>query len=439
MKTKPLNRRSFLKAGSSLILLPMFESLIPFRAGAASTFAGAPIRVGFMHFPYGVYYGDWIPTGSLGASYTLPTHLNSLTPYRSDLIMHKQLWQPFGRVDGEGSHARDHGTFLCCARLNKSMDIIRAGISVDQVIANMLSGSTPVKSVVMSRNNFGGADSGYSSYYEKTLSWSSATQATRRVNNPGEAFDLLFSGSSNPQQSQTEAAKRAANKKSILDSTMESINQVTTQLGQSDKQKLDQYLTSIREVEKKITALPPPARNCNKGTKPLSVVDFPTHIRLMMDLMVLAYQCDLTRVISNSLGSASKFNFLNIFDLHHATSHWSSDKSFPEKYRKTTTWYAEQFAYFLKRMKETIDVNGKSLLDNSMIIMGSGLNMQGTGHYHDNLPIILAGKAGGQIQSGRSMDAGKKVKLANLYLAMLKIMGYTESSFGDSDGEVNLK
>ncbi|MDZ4663223.1 MAG: DUF1552 domain-containing protein [Pseudomonadota bacterium] len=439
MKKSHLDRRTFLKAGGAMIMLPFLEAMIPLRATAASVIAGIPIRTAFLVFPWGSFYDSWLPVG-LGAAYQFPTELQGLQAYRSDITMLSNLTQNTLNPDAPGVHAREFGTFLSCAVNNPSLTDIRSGISADQYIANLVASQTRVRSINMTYRDHGGkGDSVYSSYYTKTLSWATNTTAAPRVNSPAEAFDALFAGGAvSTTQTNAEAAKIRAYKKSILDSTKESLSSLTRELGKSDRVKMDQYLTSIREVEIEInsTPLPTSTKQCNSGVRTDSAV-FATHTKLMLDLMVIAFQCDLTRVITNRMSSGD-FSFLGVIDNHHLVSHYSLDPSYAEKYKKIIRWYVGQYAYLLGRMKAITEPNGKTLLDNSMLLFGSGMQMGANSHTTNRLTLLLAGKAGGQILSGRAIMPKTEVRFANVYMAMLKIMGYAGSSFGNSNGIADL-
>lgn len=447
-KLLPVNRRHFLRGLGVCLALPAFESMVPLRSFAAAslkpatTATGAPLRMAFLYVPNGVNRRMWRPTGT-GADYELGKSLEPLAPFRNDFQFISKLDQKNGLAgpDGAGDHARANASILTGARPKKTAGAdIRVGVSVDQMAAKHLADVTRFASLELSCDGVrksGSCDSGYSCAYQFNLSWRSETTPVAPESNPRLVFERLF-GSGKPGERQRNFDQRIAQQKSILDFVMNDTKSIQRQLGRNDQQKLDEYLTGVREIENRIQKaerfrnLPDPHADTPAGIPQ----DYHEHIRLMADMLVLAFQTDSTRVGTFLLahdGSNRSFKDIGVSDGHHNLSHHQNRPEILEKIAKIDTFYAEQFAYFLKRMKGTKDRDGKSLLDNSMIVYCSGLG-DGNAHSHTDLPVILAGRAGGAFNPGRHFDPGSNTPMNNLYVTMLNTMGVKVDSFGDSTG-----
>ncbi len=449
METKlQVNRRNFLRGLGVCLAVPAFESVLPLRAlGAASprlatTASGAPLRMAFLYVPNGVNRKMWRPTG-VGTDYELGPSLQALAPYRQDFQIISKLDQKNGTAgaDGAGDHARANASILTGARPKKTSGAdIRVGVSVDQVAARHLADTTRFASLELSCDGVrksGSCDSGYSCAYQFNLSWRSETTPVAPESNPRLVFERLF-GSGKPGDRQRNFDQRIAQQRSILDFVMDDAKSMQRQLGRNDQQKLDEYLTGVREIENRIQKaerfrnLPDPQADTPSGIP----TDYREHIRLMGDMLVLAFQTDSTRVGTFLLahdGSNRSFKDIGVSDGHHNLSHHQNKADILEKIAKIDAFYAEQFAYFLKRMRETRDRDGKSLLDNSMVVYCSGLG-DGNAHSHTDLPVIVAGRAGGTFNPGRHFDPGSNTPMNNLYVTMLNRMGVKVDSFGDSTG-----
>ena len=443
-----INRRHFLRGLGVALALPAFESIVPVRVFAAgetqlaTTPTDAPLRMAFLYVPNGVNKRQWKPIGT-GSDYQLGPSLEPLSPFRDDFQIISKLEQKNGWAgpDGAGDHARANATILTGARPKKTAGAdIRVGISVDQLAAKHLRDVTRFPSLELSCDGVrksGSCDSGYSCAYQFNLSWRSETTPVAPESNPRLVFERLF-GSGKPGERQRNFDQRIAQQKSVLDFVMDDAKAMQRQLGRNDQQKLDEYLTGVREIESRIQRaerfrhLPDP----NSDTPPGIPMNYDEHIRLMGDMLVLAFQTDSTRVATFLLahdGSNRSFKDVGVSEGHHNLSHHQNNPETLEKIAKIDKFYAQQFAYFLKRMKETKDRDGKSLLDNSMVVYCSGLG-DGNAHSHNDLPFILAGRAGGAFTPGRHLEPSDNTPMTNLYVTMLNTMGVKANSFGDSTG-----
>jgi hypothetical protein len=439
---KIISRRTMLKGLGTAIALPWLESMGAIVSWASSSSGSqgktVPNRMAFIYVPNGVNMADWTPKteGPLGDD--LPAILNPLKPFKDRLLVLSNLTADKARPngDGGGDHARALSAFLtgCQPRKTDGADI-RAGISVDQVAAARIGDKTRLPSLEIGGEAgamAGNCDSGYSCVYSSTMSWKSATQPLPKEVNPKLVFERLF-GSGND----AERAKRDARRKSILDFVREDSSDLLNKLGSTDKRKVDEYFSSIRDIElriEKADKLPPVKTPDTK--KPDGIpAKYEEHLRLMADLMVLAFQADITRVctfvIANE-GSNKPYPFIGVPEGHHDLSHHGRDPKKLAKIRDINIFHAKQFAYLLERLKSIPEGEG-NLLDHSMIVYGSG-NSDGDRHNHDELPILLAGGGCGTLKSGRHIKFPKETPLNNLWLSMLDRMDVKMSRLGDSTG-----
>lgn len=443
-------RRGFLRGLGAVVALPAMESLFPAAAAVtegarklATTASGAPLRMAYLYVPNGVNLTEWTPQG-VGEGFQLPSSTAPLEAHRKDLQFLKGLAQMngFAGGDGAGDHARSGATFLTGARPRKTAGAdIKVGVSVDQMAARYLKHETRFPSLELSCDGVrksGSCDSGYSCAYQYNISWRSESQPMTPESNPRLVFERLF-GAGNEKERLENLARRREEQRSVLDFVLEDAKALNGQLGGNDREKLDEYLNGVREVERRLEdaeqfgATPDPGVEAPVAGIPSKYQD---HIRLMFDMLVLAFKTDSTRVASFLLahdGSNRSFETIGVSDGHHNLSHHKSQEEKLKKIAKIDRFYCQQLAYFLARMKSEKDVDGKSLLHNSMIVWGGGLS-DGNRHDHSNLPIVVAGNAGGSFQTGRHLDVGEDVPMNNLYVRMLKEMGIPESRLGDSTG-----
>jgi hypothetical protein len=316
-------------------------------------------------------------------------------------------------------------------------------MSVDQVAAQQIGQATRFRSLELSCDavrRAGGCDSGYSCAYQFNLSWRSDTSPATPETNPRQVFERLFGSGTGAERARSFAA-RQEKQRSILDFVSEEAHALEKQLGRNDRNKLDEYLTGVREIEQRIEASakfgPPP----DPGTEAPEMgipPSYEDHMKLMMDMQILAFQTDSTRISTLLLahdGSNRSFKEIGVGDGHHSLSHHQNDKVKMEKIAKIDHFYMRQFAYYLERMKGIKESDGRSLLDHSMVVYCSGLS-DGNRHRHDDLPVVLAGRAGGKFSPGRHTQLGSATPMSNLYVRMLRELGVKVDRFGDSTGEL---
>lgn len=442
-----MNRRHFLKGVGACIALPAFSSLVPTRmmaaaidASLAATPTGAPLRTAFIFFPNGAIPDRFWPEGE-GTAFRFNPTLAPLEPVRQHLQVLGGLdhANANGGPDGGGDHARGTGVFLTGMRLNKHATDVRAGISIDQEIANKIGHLTRLPSLELTcdlNRKSTGCDSGYSCAYQFNVSWKSATTPMPPENNPRLVFERLFGPGAHGERSQYVQSRLVA-RRSVLDFVMDDAKRMQRRLATSDREKLDQYLTGIREVEARIQraeqfGAPDPAEPTPAGI-PASHAEY---VDLMYDMLLLAFKTDSTRVATMMLGHDGdnrSFSHMGIPEGHHDLSHHQNNAERIEKVARIDLWYAQRFAAFLQRLEATPDVDGKSLLHNSRILYGSG-NADGNRHTHDNLPLVLAGAGGGALTPGRYVKHGSK-PLSNLFVSLAHQAGVRDlARFGDSSG-----
>lgn len=440
-----LPRRTFLKGLGAAIALPMMESMSPVRAAASAVAAGKPpVRAAFMFVPNGVHLPEWTPAKE-GANFQLPYILDSLNPLKRDLLVLSGLTQDKGRAngDGPGDHARSAAAFLTGVQPLKSEGSqIRAGISADQFIAEQIKDQTRFGSLeigVEGGRQAGKCDSGYSCAYSNNISWRNEVTPMTKETDPRLVFERLFgTGESNEKNS---FLGRRNLKKSILDFVMEDARRLDTKISGADRQKLDEYLTAIREIELRVQKA---EQMSMAAAKAIEGVEKPTgkpddrgeHSRLLGDMMILAFQADVTRVCTFMLaneGSNSSYRQIGVSEGHHSLSHHQGDPVKHKKIAKINRYHADQAAYILTRMKSLKEPDGSSLLDNSMVVYGAGIS-DGNRHNNENLPIIMAGKGGGSIRTGRHVRYARETPLNNLFISMMAQMGVHTDTFGDGTG-----
>jgi hypothetical protein len=444
---KKISRRTALKGFGTLIALPWLESLTR-AAGADATLAAVPKRTAFVYVPNGVNMPDWTPPG-VGKLGNLPDILKPLEPYKEyvNVITGMTLDKARANGDGPGDHARAMSVFLTGRQPRKTHGAdIRVGISADQHIAQMIGDHTRFPSLELGierGQQAGNCDSGYSCAYSSNLSWRGESTPNAKEVDPRLVFERLFGGN-DPKELASARAKKDLYNKSVLDFVMEDAKSLNNRLGKGDQRKLDEYLVAVREIEDRIEKI----RKANADRKPLPKPDMPTpggipadyaeHVRLMCDLMVLAFQTDLTRVVTLPFandGSNRPYKMIDVPEGHHDLSHHGRQQQKIEKIKKINIFHMEQFAYLVGKMAAIKEADGTSLLDNVMIVYGSGIS-DGDRHNHDDLPILLVGRGGGTIETGRHLKFPKETPLMNLYLSIFDRMGASTERFGDSTGRL---
>lgn len=411
---KHLSRRTFLRGTGVAMSLPLLDAMSPASAWAAAV--ASPKRVAFLYVPNGIVHDAWKPVAT-GRDYELPHSLEPLRPIRNDVNVLTGLSQiPYASKTGVG-HAQPTAALLTGTVADK--ETIRAGKSLDQIIAEKVGSSTKLKSLELSINGTsldGRCDSGFSCAYSSVLAYRNATSPLPTDNNPRSVFKRLF-GEPDGATSPVQRTKRQELRKSVLDSVLEDARRLHRSLGKSDQRKLDEYLYSVREVERRVqhntsgvdaaTNFPLPAQ---------TPTDYAEHVRLLGDLMVLAFQTDATRVCTFMFGTAAggqTYPMLGIREGHHELSHHGNDEEKLAKLRKIDRYNVSLFAYIVQRMKTTTEGDG-SLLDNSIVYYGSGLG-NGNSHTPFDLPVLVAGRGGNRLRTGQHIKLPLDTPLNNLW------------------------
>ena len=435
-------RRTFLKGLGTALFLPALESLSPFSARSASVPAAAPRRSAFVYVPNGANMPDWTPTG-LGRDAELPMILEPLKKHQNDFLVLSGLAQDNGRAkgDGPGDHARSAASLLTGAHPVKTAGAnIKVGMSADQHVAAKIGSQTRLPSLELGiepGRTSGNCDSGYSCAYSSSVSWKTESTPMAKEINPRQAFERLFGGEENNPEVR---AKRAANRKSILDVVAGDAVKLKEKLGQTDRHKIDEYFTAVREIESRIEQAETNAKNTRPDYEiPKGIPkDGGEHLRLMYDLLMLAFRTDSTRVATFMVGNAGSnktYPMVGVNEGHHELSHHRNEADKMDKLKKVDKFQIEQFAYFIQQLKSVKEGEG-TLLDHCAVMFGSGLG-DGNAHSHHNLPIIVAGRAGNTIKPGRYIVTEKEIPLNNLFLSFFDRMGTPADSFGDSNGRMS--
>ena len=438
---KHLPRRAFLRGAGAVVALPFLDAMVP--AFAAKSISGPAVRLGFVYVPNGIIESGWSPSGE-GTSFEFSETNKALAPFRDRTLVLSNLAQINGRSlgDGGGDHARAGATWLTGVHPKKTEGAdIHAGISADQVGAREMAKHTQFASLevgVEAPSLAGGCDSGYGCAYTNTISWTSPTTPNPMEVNPRVLFERLFGdGDSTDAASRLEWMRQRG---SLLDFVKGSVARMETKLGHGDRHKLTEYLDAVRDIERRMQK----AEEQNATTKipviglPVSAPEeFVDHARLMMDLMVIAYQADLTRVVTFMLareGSNRSYRDIGISDGHHNCTHHQNDLDKISKTMQINAHHVNQFAYLIDRMKSTPDGDG-TLLDHSMILYGSSI-ADGNRHTHTNLPLVLVGGGSGKLQGGRHIRYAADTPMNNLLLSMLDKAGVAAEKLGDSTGKL---
>jgi Protein of unknown function (DUF1552) len=434
-----LSRRLLLGGGATLFGLPLLESALP-RSARAQT-VKAPVRLVYIYLPNGLDMATFRPA-MVGADYALPPMLQSLAELKADFSVVTGLENLNARPEEAGDHASGTSGFITCAHANKSETDIRLGISADQVAAQKFGGETRLKSLQLGIDGGGGTgncDSGYSCAYARNISWADASTPLPKIVDPLQAFNQLFEGF-DPNASAAEAAKRRAYEKSVIDFVLADVDSLKPKLGATDQKKLDQYLTGVRDLEKRVVGIDGGA-SCAPGAPPpkREGLDYPTHVKAMMDLIALGFACDATRIVTLMFGNAVSgrtHGFLGINGGHHDISHHMNDPALIAQLAKIGAWEMEQLSYLLGKLKATPDGEDQSLLYNSAVFCSSDIS-DGNRHNHDDMPIVLGGHAGGALHPGKHVTytvprGMPKQKVSNLLVTMLEAAGVAGAQLGDS-------
>ena len=438
---RSMARRTFLRGMGTAVALPFLDAMTPAFAAAPKP----PVRVAFVYTANGIIMKDWTPSDE-GSRFTLPPTLSPLAPFQDQLLVLSGLAHRNGEAlgDGAGDHARAGATWLTGVHPRKTRGAdIEAGVSIDQVLARAIGQTTPLPSLEIGLEDVsmvGGCDSGYSCAYSNTLSWSSPTTPLPYENDPRRVFERLFGDGRTTDPAAR--ALRARQNRSLLDFVVADAGRIRKDLGASDRRKLNDYLDSVREVERRIQiserrveATELPLLERPEGIPPT----FEEHVKLMSDLIAIAFQADLTRVVtlmySREAGNRT-YSSIGVPEAHHGLSHHQDDPEKIAKLQKIDQHHVDMFGHLLERLRATGNAGG-SLLDQSMVIYGSSLS-DSNAHTHDNLPTLLAGGGGGAVEGGRHLRFAERTPMTNLFVTMLDRLGVEQDALGDSTGRLTL-
>ncbi len=421
---RPPSRRAFLGGAAVTVGLPFLEALAPRRAQAATA-----KRLVCWFVPNGVWRPTWFPQGT-GPGYTLSPSLEPLAKVKSKVTVFSGLQNDATRDGLTATHALGPvGSYTCV--LGKKAPV-SVGPSVDQVYAQHLGEATRIPSLQLGITDRSFSDMGYPAVYSACISWKSATQPLRATIRPEAAFDQIFAGA-RPDLSAAERARRQALETSILDHVVGEARALAPKIGAADQQKLDEYLTGIREVEQQIKRVES-APSCGSGARPSGTPTLvPDHARLMSDLTVIALQCDATRVVSHMLGNGgsvgfASFPWLNVSIDHHGASHHGNRPQMIEHLKKIDRWEVEQFAYLLEKMDAVDEGGGRTMLDNSVVFVSSEIG-DGDAHDQKDKPILVAGTAGGALRPGSHIRFNGEPQ-AELFVTLLNALDVPATTFG---------
>jgi hypothetical protein len=434
---KSLHRRTFLRGMGTAVALPFLDAMTPALARAQG--AQAPVRMAFVYVPNGMDMRNWNPDyeGALGV---LPPTLQPLDPFKRDLTLLGNLTHNTGRalLDGAGDHGRCSGSYLTGVQVKKSVSDIRASVSCDQLVADGVGRQTRFPSLEVGLEDArqaGDCDSGYSCAYTNNLAWRSETQPLPPLLDPRALFERLFGDGA--ELTPEARARRRVYRRSILDFVRDDTRALHGTLGPTDQRKLDEYLSSIRSIEEQLRHAQEENARVEPGMeKPYGIPsDFAEHFRLMTDMITVAFQADLTRVVTFLVtreGTSRAYREIGIPDGHHPLTHHRNLVDQMDKVAQINRYHVEQFAAWVAKLKGAQEGDG-SVLDNSMIVYGAGLS-DGNRHTHHDLPTLIAGRAGGFIKAGRRVVYRKETPMCNLFLTMMDRMGTRREHFGDSTG-----
>ena len=437
---KSMSRRTVLRGMGTAVALPLLDAMVPALTAQVKTPARAVRRLGVVYHPNGVIYENWLPKG-VGRDFTLSRTLAPLAPFRDQLIVVTGLssHQAEALGDGGGDHSRASGSYLTGVHVRKSDSVVENGVSMDQIAARSFEKETQLSSLQLTADDnslVGSCDVGYSCAYSSTLSWRTPTLPLMAENNPRVVFERLF-GSSDSTDARVRES-RLRQDRSILDSVTSRVKQLQQKLGPTDNTKLSDYLESLRDTERRIQKAE--EQRTKQGPdveQPSGVPDgFEPHVQLLFDLQVLAYQSDLTRVITFMYGreqTGRPYPQIGSPEPHHPQTHHQNDAAKMEKCTQIQVYHVALFAAYLEKLRATPDGDG-SLLDHLMLLYGGGISNSDR-HTHGPLPTLLVGGGAGAFKGGRHLVYPEDTPLTNLQLTLLDRLGVPAKSLGDSTGQ----
>ena len=436
---KPLSRRTFLHGVGATIALPYLDAMTPAFASAAKPVT----RAAFVYTANGIIMKDWTPTET-GNNFDLSKTLSPLRNFQDQTVVISGLDHKNGEAlgDGPGDHARAGASWLTGAHPKKTRGAdIRNGQSIDQAIAQQIGQTTPLPSLEIGLQDVrmvGGCDSGYSCAYSNTISWSSPTTPLPYETNPRRVFERLF-GDGETTDPKARAMQLKQNR-SLLDFVLQDTQRLTPKLGASDRSKLSDYLDSVREVERRIQnveqreAAELPALDRPEGIPP----SFEDHLKIMSDLIAIAFQADLTRVVTfmfSREGGNRAYPSIGVPDAHHGLSHHQNDPVRMARLQSIDQYHVEMFSYLLGKLRDSADDTG-SILENSVVLYGSSLS-DSNAHLHNNLPTVIVGGASGKLKGGRHLRVPDGTPMTNMLLSIADGLDVPMEKFGDSSGHLS--
>jgi len=436
---KAISRRTVLRGIGVTLSLPLLDAMVPALTASQKTAAKPVRRLGVVYHPNGVIYENWLPKGS-GSTFEFSRVLSPFEAFRDRVVVVTGLAdrQAEALGDGGGDHSRASGSYLTGVHVKKSDSMVLNGVSMDQIAARAFERETQLSSLQLTVDNnnlVGSCDTGYSCAYSNTLSWLTPTLPLISENDPRVVFERLF-GSSDSTDPRVRMA-RLRQDRSILDSVTSRVKQLQLKLGPDDNRKVSDYLESLRDVERRIQkAEEQSSRELPEVDRPVGIPDaFDEHVELLYDLQALAYQCDLTRVITFMYGreqSARTYPQIGISDPHHQLTHHQNDPEKLEKCTKIQVHHVTLFTKYLEKLRSIPDGEG-TLLDNSVILFGAGLSNSDR-HTHSPLPTVVVGGGAGTIKGGRHLIYPDQTPLTNLHVTLLDKIGVPVDRLGDSTG-----
>ncbi len=437
---KAISRRTALRGMGAVVALPLLDAMIPALTAAAKTAAKPVRRLGVVYHPNGVIYDKWLPKG-VGADFELSPTLAGLQPFRDKLIVVTGLFMDQAEAlgDGGGDHSRACGGYLNGVHVRKSDTVVEAGISMDQIAAKAFERETQLSSLQLQMDEnsiIGSCDVGYSCAYSSTISWLTPTLPLMTENNPRVVFERLVGGSDSTDPKVREA--RLRQDRSILDSVTDRVKQLQRRLGAADNTRVNDYLTSLRDVERQIQKTEEQsAKEVVDVARPAGIPEsFDEHARLLYDLQLLAYQADITRVITYMYGreqSPRPYPQIGVPEPHHPVTHHQNDPKKMAKCAAIQQYHLKLFADYLEKLRKTPDGDG-SLLDHMIILYGAAISNSDR-LTHGPLPTLLVGGGAGTLKGGRHVVYPEHTPLTNLQLTILNLLGVPTEKLGDSTGQ----
>jgi hypothetical protein len=435
---KALSRRSMLKGVGAAIGLPFLDAMTPaLRASGAP----GPVRLAWFYVPNGIDMRHWTPEdeGPLGK---LPLLMQPLEPLKNDLLVLSNLTANWGRplLVGAGDHGRAAAAYMTGMQVTRALTDLKLGVSADQIAAAEVGNKTKLPSLEVGleeARQSGNCDNGYSCAYTYNLSWKTENQPLPPISDPRLLFERLFGA--DIVEPPAAHARRLAMRQSILDGVLGQTQKLQGEVGPSDRRKLDEYLTSIREIERQVQHAEKEGMVIDPGIdKPFGVPpEFPDYFRLMTDMMLVAFKADITRIQTMMIGregSTRPYPEIGVNDGHHPLTHHMGNMQMLEKVKQINALHMKLFAEFLTKLKNTRE-GDSNLLDQSLIVYGSGIS-DGNVHTHDQLPTILAGRGGNFVKPGRHIIYQRETPVCNLFATMIERVGVDPEHVGDSTGRL---